>query len=906
MQMKERLRGEVLQRLERDYGLKPVAGTNYMRKGECPECSKRELYTFHDAPWMLICGRQEKCGHRVHIKGVYDDLFNDWSKTAPSTQENPNATARAYLEFARGFRLELIEGWYSQENYWNRDLGIGSATVRFPLEKGGYWERLIDRPERFGKQKARFQPGASYKGVWWCPPSVDLLEVDELWIVEGIFDAIALLHHDIAAVSMMSSAPLPSESLKALIKLRQDAGKRLPRLVWALDNEPTARSNTRRWAKEARELGFTCRAALIPQRGGKKVDWNDLHQRWEFIEGEGERAKRIELDLKAARHEGDLLLAESPREKALLMYSWEESGSEFCVEFGKRLYWAKFDLSKVDEEQRAIIDSDAPEDRMLNENGARRKALESVCSLKLLANCKFEALYKQVNESTGEAWYYVRIDQPHDGPPEQITFTPKQIASSSEFKARLLYAGATWLGTQKHLDQIVITQTEGIKTVETIDFIGYSKEHRAYIFNDIACREGVVFRANEEEYFEFGKRRVKCLMKNVRINPQPDDSGYREDWLPKLWLCFGAKGLIALTYWFGSLFAEQIREQYESYPFLEATGEPDAGKSTLLVFIWKLFGRSYEGMDPTKGSASGRSRSMGQVAGMPVVLLEADRNSDAANTKSFDWDELKDFFGGGLLRTRGVKNNTNETYEPPFRGSIVISQNAPVTGHEAILSRIVKLHFTKPNITDESSAAADALNLMEIKEVSYFLVKAIKAEPLVMAKFAERYPIHRERLRAMRTLNSARVIKNHSMMLALLDCLKLVLPLDENQIACAQQQLMVMAAERQAAISTDPAEVVEFWQVYEYLESLTDGPLVNHSKKPDVIAINLNEFAEKAAEHRQKLADIGTLRTLLRDCRSHKLIEANKTTDSAIRSAHRDKNPLSLVSTSVKCWHFKA
>lgn len=902
--MEPTIRREVLQRFEANYGLKHITGTDYMRKGECPACGKKELYSRHDEPWFIKCGRSNKCGEQWHVKELFADLFDDYSKRYPVTEAEPRASADAYLQFARGFDLSLIRGWYTQENYWDRDQQIGSATVRFALEKGEYWERLIDQPHRFGKQKARFAPGKSPRGYWWCPPCVDLLAVDELWIVEGIFDCTALVHHNIAAVSAMSDGAFPLESLK---KLAADRGGKLPTLVWALDNATGAHFYTRKHAAMAREMGFRCKAAQIPQpKSGKKVDWNDLHQRWMFEDNQEKRANRRKLDLEAARHEGDLLLAASPREKALLMYAWEESGSEFCVEFAKRLYWAKFDLSKVDEEQRAIINSDAPEDRMLNENSARRKALESVCSLKLLANCDFEALYKQVNESTGEAWYYVRIDQPHDGPTEQITFTPKQIASSSEFKARLLYAGATWLGTQKHLDQIVITQTEGIKTVETIDFIGYSKEHRAYVFNDIACREGVVIRANEEEYFEFGKRRVKCLMKNVKINPQPDDDSYREDWLPKLWLCFGAKGLIALTYWFGSLFAEQIRDLYESYPFLEVTGEPDAGKSTLLVFIWKLFGRSYEGFDPTKGSAAGRSRAMGQVAGMPVVLLEADRNSDAANTKSFDWDELKDFFGGGLLRTRGVKNNTNETYEPPFRGTIVISQNAPVTGHEAILSRIVKLHFTKPNITDESSAAADALNLMEIEEVSYFLVKAIKAEPLVMETFAERYPLHRERLRAMRTLSSARVIKNHSMMLALLDCMKLVLPLDENQIACSQQQLMTMAAERQAAITTDPAEVVEFWQVYEYLESLTGAPLVNHSKKPDVIAINLNEFAEKAAEHRQKLADIGTLRQLLRDCRSHKLIEANKTTDSAIRSTHADKNPLTQRSTSVKCWHFKA
>jgi len=339
MQMKETLRAEVLRRIERDFGLQHMAGTNYMRKGKCPahNCGKKTLYTFHDSPWMLICGRPEKCGHRVHVKELYDDLFNDWSKTAPATAQDPMATASAYLQFARGFRLELIAGWYSQENYWSRDINAGSATVRFPLEKGGYWERLIDRPERFGKQKARFKPGESYKGVWWCPPSLNLVEVEELYIVEGIFDAIALLHHDVPAVSMMSSAPLPEQSLKALKNACHEADKRLPRLVWALDNEPVAKANMRRWAKEARALGFKCEAAVIPQRGAKKVDWNDLHQRWAFIDGDEERAKRIELDMAEARHQGALLLAESAEEKGLLMYEWDER-KEFHFTYRSRLY----------------------------------------------------------------------------------------------------------------------------------------------------------------------------------------------------------------------------------------------------------------------------------------------------------------------------------------------------------------------------------------------------------------------------------------------------------------------------------------------------------------------------------------------------------------------------------------
>jgi hypothetical protein len=59
-----------------------------------------------------------------------------------------------------------------------------------------------------------------------------------------------------------------------------------------------------------------------------------------------------------------------------------------------------------------------------------------------------------------------------------------------------------------------------------------------------------------------------------------------------------------------------------------------------------------------------------------------------------------------------------------------------------------------------------------------------------------------------------------------------------------------------------------------------------------VIAINLNEFSERAAEHKQKLADVATLRDLLKESRSHKFLEANKAVHSAVRAAMNAKHPL--------------
>ncbi|NAS63206.1 bifunctional DNA primase/helicase, partial [Pseudomonas syringae pv. actinidiae] len=228
----------------------------------------------------------------------------------------------------------------------------------------------------------------------------------------------------------MSSTSYPAQALEQLAAQRKN---NLPLLVWALDNEPSARGYLQRWVKQSRELGYSCAAALVPQNGRRKVDWNDLHQRWGF-EDTDKREQRRQRDLDVARHEGDLLLAPSPREKAILMYTWEDSTSEFHFEFANRMYWAKFDLSKLEDEQRALLNSDDHDNQLLNDRQARTKVLESVCALKMIANCNFEALYKQVNDVTGDAWFYFQVDTPNDNAPEKFTFTPKQISSSSEFK----------------------------------------------------------------------------------------------------------------------------------------------------------------------------------------------------------------------------------------------------------------------------------------------------------------------------------------------------------------------------------------------------------------------------------------------------------------------------------------
>ena len=325
---------EIAQRLQADYGFKSTQDGKHLRKGCCPNCGSKSLWTFAALPWVVHCERLNHCGYEAHAKDLYSDLFESWSDRAraaeerkPEAERNPHAAADAYLEQARGFDLTLIGGLYTQEQYFDqradRGRGAGTATVRFAVAET-WWERLIDRPARFGKKKANFKYGGSYGGRWWSMPSLSFAAPnpaqpdapeppDELWLVEGIFDAIALAHHGIAAVALMSCNNYPTRALEAVRAQIQREGKLVkePRLVFALDSDKAGREYTQRHARRAKADGWRCTAAQIPQpSSGHKLDWNELHLRDRFGEKE----------VKEYLHHGALLVADSAIDKALLIY----------------------------------------------------------------------------------------------------------------------------------------------------------------------------------------------------------------------------------------------------------------------------------------------------------------------------------------------------------------------------------------------------------------------------------------------------------------------------------------------------------------------------------------------------------------------------------------------------------
>ncbi|RFA31318.1 bifunctional DNA primase/helicase [Alkalilimnicola ehrlichii] len=886
--MNRQLHHDITERLLHDLAFKQEG--RYLRKGRCPRCEKRELFVAADAPWMVKCGRENNCGAQFHVKELFPDLFDDWSERysqAGSTDTiSPTAVADAYLAYGRGFDLPRIAGWYTQESYYDPQRRIGTATVRFPLANG-YWQRLIDKPHRFGRKKAHVGFGTDYAGHWWQPPGVDLAAAEEIWITEGIFDAIALTHHDLVAVSSISSGNYPDAALNTLADACAAAGKERPLLVWALDSDRAGRRYTLKHVKRAREAGWRCAAAQIPAAGRGQRDWNDCHQR-------GELSK---AHLKEYRYHGALLVAPNAGSKALLMYQHNER-REFPFAYRNRLFWFKLDLDKYEKARKDLAgDEDAP---LTPEQ--REKALKQAGAIAEIANCNVTALYYLANTVTDESWYYFRVDFPHDGAAVKNTFSGNQLASASEFKKRLLgiAPGAIWTGSSQQLDKLLRDQLSAIKTVATIDYVGYSKEHRAWVFADLAVQSGKVHKLNSEDYFDLGKTALKSLSQSTPLQINESREGYRDDWARLVWQAYGARGVIAAAFWLGSLFAEQIRAEQKSFPFLEIVGEAGAGKSTLIEFLWKLVGRNdYEGFDPSKATLPARARNFAQVSNLPVVLIESDREQDGLRQRQFDWDELKTAYNGRSIRARGMKNAGNDTYEPPFRGTIAISQNAPVNASEAILSRIVHLRFTREYQTPDTRAVAEQLERLSSEHLSRFLLDAITAEKHLLELFCDRAPQYIERLAALPEIRMHRIAKCHGQLMGMVQLLGPggldLLP--REAIVDTFALLEHMARERQQAINADHPIVQEFWDAFDYIEGLREASTLNHynpdGRDGQLIAVNLKHFEAEATARGLRVPPSTDLKRHLKTSKVRRFIESNRAVHST------------LLSRTVKCWIFE-
>ncbi|WP_337846885.1 toprim domain-containing protein [Sphingomonas sp.] len=867
---------QILSGLKQQFRFRKVKGA-WLQEGQCPSCQKWEAFCAADDPKIVRCGRQENCGWEDSVRNLLPDLFEDWSKRFIVTEERPNASADAYLEFERGLDLKLLAGSYTQETYQDPGTRATSATVRFRVGDT-YWERLIDRVGRFEK-KAHFRPGGSWKGHVWMPPSTTierLAQADEILLAEGIFDATALTQAGHLAVSTMSVNVWPEIFLGQLRKELERIGRvTRPRLVFAFDVGRAGTEWTRKFVDKAEEQGWEAAAMQVrPDGEGSKLDWNDLWLRHKAWKGDPDKAPMSTAAFEEYLYNGAITIAKTPREKAKLIAN-RLLLSSFDFRHGNRLWWARV---KYDEDKNRTIEVDE------------------------IANCAFRLLYRERDEISDETNYFLQVDFPYSQPSVKARFSASACANSGEFKKRLMAFAGMWSGTGEQLDRLMRNQTRQLKVVEPIYFTGYSHPHRAWLLGDMAVREGRVVTINREAYFDFGKAAVKprSAERLLDINYDPERLDF--SWVNDIWTAWGPRSLVGLGFFIMSLFAVQIRLREKSLGFLEITGEPGSGKSTLIEFLWKLCGRAdYEGFDPNKATPAFIARSLIKVSNLPVGLVEGKRDDEKrGGYRQFDYNDLLVLFNGRSPRGTGQKSNGYETNEPPFLGTIYLVQNDRIDAIPAVLERLMSMRIDKEGRTDATREAATRIEQWPLEDASGTIVHALRKEAAWLEYYFQRSAFHQADLRErVEGLHNDRIIKNHGQLCAAIETLPRLFPdCRKEWVEETIRFVDAMALDRQLSTGGDHPKVATFWERYNWLldreadTAHVQGLSLNQSRDPaNYIAVNLVEFESRCRSNGLGTPDMDELKKLLRGSKSRKFIGASRSVN----------NP---VNKSVRCWVF--
>lgn len=853
--------------------------SGYLRKGICPDCGKKELYVRKSEPWRVACGRENKCGSSFTVKELLPHLFEDYIKRYPPTPANPKATADAYLMEDRGFNMVICRSWYSQETHRLKETGEGVPTVRFFLDqdKTRFWERLIGKTKADGQKVhiggQRKKDGSLFKGDAWQPPGQQLDEGDECFITEGIFHAIALSHVKKKTAAAISCSNFPSNLIEA------NKGKGI-KWVLALDPDKAGKKFMAKHRKIILAVGEEVEVALLPNC---PKDWDDY---WK-------EGKLDEKFLAECFYNGTLFTAESVIEKCFRIFCRYPAKLNHVIEFRNALYSVKVDSKFASDLQEQESDLTTPEER-----DYVYPQFQARCTVDLVCNVNPSFLYVEKDDLLDDQRYVFQIHYKNGTPAKLMCIEGTALTSCDAFNKALLNKtnGGRFPGNNRSFSTLVQGWLDSrMLEVQCVNFVGYDKKNNAYIFPDNAWQNGKKIKLNEHGYFNLSKRGVKSALSGFDMSTEGE---FINGWFSNYIKAFSYQGLAVLAFWLGTLFVQQIRKKQSAFTFLEFTGEPGSGKTTVLEYCWKLVGRNeQEGFDVVKSSQAGRRRALSQVSNLPVVIIESDRDSgiDGQRVKQFNFDEFKPFWNGRTTGTIGVATKGNETKDEPFLASLLISQNAEVDGSQPTLERIVHCHMDKKHHRNGTRELARWFEMQTADTVGGFLGEVLKQEKEILATYFNAYNRMEKRFSGVEGVSNIRIIQNHAQVAACAHALKLIFPsMTEATLEDFVTYLETRARVRQERIAADHPLVEKFWETYDYINDKSETDVLNHAADLKTsIAINLNDYREKCIDYGQELTDLTQLKKMLLGSKRHKFVEKNKPMRSRV------------LSRSMRCWIFE-
>ena len=224
---------------------------------------------------------------------------------------------------------------------------------------------------------------------------------------------------------------------------------------------------------------------------------------------------------------------------------------------------------------------------------------------------------------------------------------------------------------------------------------------------------------------------------------------------------FGARGVLAMAWWMGAVHAARIRQDQNSFPFLQIVGTAGSGKTLLLDYLQKLNGQTPYSHALSHATPAGRARTFAG-AGQRIVICE----EHGGLGQSIDWDELKPLFSSGSMSLRSGDGRSEEV---TFRGALVITANQQLDCSDAVTSRMVMLDLSAADAHTPKIRPED-ISSLNASEASAFGIAVSQSGEWICGSLRAFLPSYRGQLtRKYGTGLNARTALNCAQMICLID-----------------------------------------------------------------------------------------------------------------------------------------
>jgi hypothetical protein len=321
------------------------------------------------------------------------------------------------------------------------------------------------------------------------PPGQVIEKGDSVYIVEGIFHAMAFSLSGYKVAAAFSCNNLPRDLINA---------HKGQNVTWCLayDAGNAGEYASLKFLKELNKLGEPARITL-PHSAN--ADWDDLYREEKLT------AKYLE----DCKWRGRLLAAESYKEKAFTLYCWRPY-HHTLITFKHHTY----SITVATGELTKALDGESIDYK------THQNLFDLNSTIDMVLNCEVNSLHSEVDKFTSEIKYVYKATTEENRTGLIIEFSASNIADKNSFSLSLLgkMSYKEFTGSANDFKLLKLKWSRNSKkTVETIPFIGYDETARAYVFPEVGYKDGKCVKVNDHGYLDFKDFGIKTTLKNVNF-----------------------------------------------------------------------------------------------------------------------------------------------------------------------------------------------------------------------------------------------------------------------------------------------------------------------------------------------------------------------------------------------------